>query len=104
MTIDPERFDELLEKEPYLDDAGFTARVMGGLPARRRDLRPWALGLSGAAAAVTALLLLPGAVQAGLAALAAVPRPEVVSPGLLLGAAAAVVAAAVAGLVVALER
>jgi hypothetical protein len=103
MTIDPERLDELLEKEPYVDDAGFTARVLDGLPPPRRDPRPLVLGLSAAAAAGTALLVLPGAVQAGLQALAAVALPAAVGPGLLVGAAAAVVAAAVVGLVVALE-
>ena len=103
MTIDPEGLDALLEKEPYLDDAGFTARVIDRLPARRRDLRPLALGISGAAAAATAALVLPGAVQAGLASLAGLALPAAIPPGLLLGAAAALVAVAVAGLVVALE-
>jgi len=103
MTIDPDRLDALLEKEPYLDDAGFTDRVLDRLPPRRRDLRPVVLGLSGAAAAATAALVLPGAVQAGLAALAGLALPAAIPPGLLLGAAAALAAAAVAGLVVVLE-
>jgi hypothetical protein len=104
MTLDPEGdgLDGALQREPYLDDDGFTARVMAGLPPRRRDPRPWALGLSGAAAAVTALLVLPGVVQAGLQALAAVPWPAAVAPGLVAGAVAAA-AAAIVGLVVALE-
>ena len=103
MTIDPDRLDELLETEPYLDDGGFTALVMGGLPPRRRDPRPLVMGVSAAAAGVTALLVLPGAVQAGLQALAAASLPVAVAPGVLAGAAAAVIAAAVAGLAVALE-
>jgi hypothetical protein len=103
MTIDPDRLDALLEKEPYLDDDGFTARVMDRLPRRRRDPRPMVLGLATTAAAVTAALVLPGAVQAGLAALATVSLPLALPPALLVGATAAVVAAAVAGLVVALE-
>jgi hypothetical protein len=103
MTIDPERLDELLQDEPYLDDGGFTARVMAGLPPRRRDPRPLVLGLSGAAAAVTAVLVLPGAVQAGLAALAAASLPAELPHGLVVGAAAALVAAAVAALVAVLE-
>jgi hypothetical protein len=103
MTLDPERLDELLAREPYLDDGGFTTRVMDRLPARRRDPRPLVLGLASAAAAVTALLVLPGAVQAGLQAVAAATFPAPVAPGLLLGAVAAGVAAAVAGLVVTLE-
>ena len=103
MTIDPDRLDELLEDEPYLDDGGFTARVMEGLPPRRRDPRPLVLACSGAAAGVTGALVLPGAVQAGLQALAAASLPVAVAPGLLVGAAAALVAAVIAGLVVALE-
>jgi hypothetical protein len=103
MTIDPDRLDALLEKEPYLDDAGFTARVMERLPPRRRDPRPVALGLSATAAGVTAALVLPEAVRAGLAALAALPLPAALPPGLLLAGAATLVAAAVAGLVVAVE-
>jgi hypothetical protein len=104
MTIDPDRLDDLLAREPYLDDDGFTERVMAGLPPRRRDPRPLVLGLSGAAAAVTAVLVLPGAVQAGLAALAVASLPATLPPGLVLGAAAALVAAAVAGLLVVVER
>jgi hypothetical protein len=103
MTIDPDRLDALLEREPYLDDGGFTARVMEELPPRRRDLRPWVKGLSAAAAAGTALLVLPGAVQLGLQALAAAALPAL-APGLLVGLAAAVLAAAVVGMVLALER
>lgn len=113
MTIDPDRLDALLEREPYLDDGGFTARVLDRLPPRRRDPRSLVLGLSGAAAAVTAALVLPGAVQAGLAALATVSLPALATlallplalpHGLLAGAAAAVVAAAAVGLMVALEE
>lgn len=108
MTIDAERqdgrLDELLEREPYLDDAGFTSRVMEALPPPRGDRRRLVLGLSGAAAAVTALLVLPEAVRAGLAALGAVALPAALPTGLLVGAAAAVVAAAVIGLVVSEAR
>jgi len=104
MTIDPDRLDELLAREPYLDDDGFTARVLAELPPRRRDPRPLVLGLSGAAAAVTAAVVLPGAVQAGLTALSAAALPVALPPGVLLGAAAALVAAAVAGLALLVER
>jgi hypothetical protein len=103
MTLDPDRLDELLEKEPYLDDGGFTARVMAELPPPRRDLRPWVKGLSAAAAGVTAVLVLPGLVQAGLAALATVSLPAALAPGLVVGLAAAVGAGAVVGLVLTLE-
>ena len=65
--------------------------------------RPWALGIASAAAALTALVVLPGAVQAGLAALATAALPAGLPPGLLLGGAAAAGAALVAWLVVALE-
>jgi uncharacterized OsmC-like protein len=106
MTIDPERLDELLAREPYLDDDGFTARVVAGLPPRRRDPRPLVLGLAGAAAAVAAALVLPELVQAALAAVAALREvPGVVSPspGHLLGAAAAVATAVVAAVIAAAE-
>jgi hypothetical protein len=103
MTTDPAPLEELLERSPYLDDGGFTARVMAGLPQRRRDPRRWALGLASAAAALTALAVLPGAVQAGLAALAAVALPAALPPGLLVGGLAGVAAAVVAGLVLVLE-
>jgi len=103
MTTDPAPLEELLEGAPYLDDGGFTERVMAGLPGRRRDRRAWVLGFSVAAAMITALAVLPGAVAAGLAALAAVPLPAALPPGLLLGGLAALAAAAVAGLVVAIE-
>jgi len=101
MTVDPDRLDALLEAEPYLDDAGFTARVMDRLPPRRRDQRPLVLGLSAVAAGVSAALVLPEAVRAGLTALAGLALPVAVPPGLLVGLAAALVVAAVAGLVVA---
>lgn len=104
MTIDPGRLDELLAREPYLDDAGFTARVVAALPRRRRDPRPLVLGLAGLAAAVTGALVLPEAVQAGLAwavALLAATLPAAASPGLLVGAAAALAAAVVACLIIA---
>jgi hypothetical protein len=103
MTTDPAPLEDLLEGAPYLEDGGFTARVMAGLPARRRDPRRWALGLSSAAAALTALAVLPGAVQAGLAALAAAALPAPWLPVLLLGGLAAAAAALVAALVVTLE-
>jgi hypothetical protein len=104
MTIDPDRLDDLLTREPYLDDGGFTAQVLERLPPRHRDLRPWVKGLSALAAGVTALLVLPGLVQAGLASLATVALPAAVAPGLVVGLAAAVGAAALVGLVLALER
>ncbi len=103
MTFDPDRLDELLEKEPYLDDAGFTARVVEALPPPRRDRRRLILGLSGVAAAVTAALVLPGVVQAALALAAAAALPAALPPGLVVGLGAAVAVAAVAGLVLALE-
>jgi len=107
MTPDPDRLDALLEKEPYLEDGGFTAGVMAALPPRRRDLRLWAKGLSIAAAGLTALLVLPGAVRVGLGALATASLPAAVAPGLVLalvaGLVAGLAAAAVVALVVSLE-
>lgn len=103
MTMDPDELDALLAREPYLDDGGFTARVMEALPPRR-DPRAVILGLSGAAAAVTAALVLPAVVQAGLAAVAAAQLPAALSPGLVVGAAAALTAGLVAGLLLTVER
>lgn len=103
MTIDPERLDELLAREPYLDDGGFTERVVAGLPPRGRDPRPLVLVLAGAAAAVTAVLVLPGAFQAGLQAVAALSPSVSVDPGLLVGGAAAVGVAAIFKVVAAIE-
>lgn len=101
MTIDPDRLDALLEHEPYLDDDGFTARVMDALPPRRgpRTVLLWG---SSAAAAVTAVLVLPGVVEVGLAALASANLSAALATALLVGGAAAG-AAALVGLVVALE-
>ncbi|MCM2334287.1 MAG: hypothetical protein NDI82_10110 [Anaeromyxobacteraceae bacterium] len=99
MTPDPDRLDALLENEPYLDDGGFAARVMDALPPPRRDRRRLILGLSGVAAALTAALVLPGAVEAGLAALGALVLPAAIPAALVVGLAAAVVAGAAAWLV-----
>ncbi len=99
MTPDPDRLDALLEREPYLDDGGFTARVLEALPPPRRSRRRLILGVSGAAAALTAALVLPGAVKAGLAALGALALPAALPTGLVVGLAAAAVAGATAWLV-----
>ncbi len=60
--------DPLLdEPQPYLEDAGFTARVMGALPPRRsRSART--VVLTGAALAATAALAL-GPARSGVSAL-----------------------------------
>lgn len=103
MTLDPEKLEALLADEPYVDDGGFTARVMDELPPPRRDLRPFIMAGSVAAALATGILVLPGAVQAGLAAAASLSLPVAVAPGLLVGLAAAGCAAAIIGLVVSIE-
>jgi hypothetical protein len=103
MTIDPERLDELLAREPYLEDGGFTDRVMASLPSRRRDPRPWILGASVAAALAVGYAVLPGAVAAALQAVASMPLPAGVTPGLLMAALSATAAAALVALVLAVE-
>jgi hypothetical protein len=58
-----EEQNEVLEamlnsEEPYIDDAGFTARVMERLPPRRRAVAWLRVAILLGASAVTALLLL----------------------------------------------
>ena len=103
MTLDPEKLEALLADEPYVDDGGFTARVMAELPPPRRDPRPYIMGTSVAAALATGFLFLPGAVQAGLAAVSGLSMPVAFAPGLVVGLAAALCAAAVVVVVVAIE-
>ena len=100
MTTDPAPLEAPLERAPYLDDDGFTAKVMAGLPPRRRSRRAWALGLASGAAALTALAVLPAAVRVALAAIAV---PAALPPGLLVVGAAAAGAALWAGAVAVLE-
>jgi hypothetical protein len=91
------------ERAPYLDDAGFTARVVAALPAPRRR---WLDGLSGVVIVAVlglALLFVAGLLQAPLANLAeniaepfsaALARP---SPGALLSLLAPLLALYLAG-------
>jgi hypothetical protein len=53
--------DKLRQDDRYLDDTGFTARVVAALPARRerRWLRPVILGTTAVAGLALALWLLP---------------------------------------------
>jgi len=95
---DRDPIDELLAREPYREDDGFTARVLERLPPRRRDRRAIALGLAAAAAAAAGAFSLP-MVGRDLAALAAWWPPlglPASAAALLLGLAAAATAAAVA--------
>lgn len=62
MSAERDPLEDLLVREPYVDDAGFTERVMASLPAPRRDPRPLVLGLSAAVAAGLAAAYLPAAV------------------------------------------
>jgi hypothetical protein len=51
-TPTDEELEAMLERStPYIDDAGFTQKVMTALPARRSRARSVALMVSGAAAA-----------------------------------------------------
>jgi hypothetical protein len=70
-----------LAHPPYLDDSGFTARVVGALPARGRRIRAMVLGTGGLlSGGVGALLLAKLAPTLGPALLAllsgTVPRGE----------------------------
>jgi hypothetical protein len=53
--------DKLRHEDRYLDDAGFTARVVAALPVRRqrRWLRPAIIGTASLAGLVIALWMLP---------------------------------------------
>jgi hypothetical protein len=62
--------EEVLMRAPYIDDAGFTGRVMARLPPSRHRLRTAILLASGCAAAAVAALVLPGAAAALATALA----------------------------------
>ena len=75
MNIDPDRLDELLTQEPYLNDDGFTGRVMARLPPRRRDPRRLVMGGSVAAAVAVGFVVLPPAVREALRTAAATPLP-----------------------------
>ncbi len=60
MNLSEKELDTMLESEPYLDDKGFTERVMGRLPRSRRRWRPWVLLGSTAVAGLVGLVILPG--------------------------------------------
>ena len=79
--------EELLSREPYLDDAGFTDRVLARLPARR-DPRPLVLGLAVATAAALAAAVLPDLWRLLLAGLHAAPAALGLPPALALAAVA----------------
>jgi len=81
--------DEVLMRAPYIDDAGFTDRVMARLPPSRRRLRVAILIASGGAAAAVAALLLPGAAEALAAALAGLRIGAIAAWAAPLGLAAA---------------
>ena len=53
--------DDMLKDDRYLDDAGFSARVVSALPARRKAkwLRPVVLGAAALAGLAVALWVLP---------------------------------------------
>jgi hypothetical protein len=100
--MSPERdpLEELLVREPYIDDGGFTSQVMAKLPSPRRDLRPLVLGLSGAVAAGLAVVYLPGAMgelleAVGAAARLALPAGVAPATGAVVLACLASLAAAV---------
>jgi hypothetical protein len=97
MSAGRDRLEELLLAEPYLEDEGFTDRVMARIPPPRRDLRPLALGISGVAAAALAAICLPELVRDAADAAAAWQLPAGSGPGMALAGLAALGAAAVAG-------
>jgi hypothetical protein len=99
MMLDPNRLEEMLEHEPYVDDGGFTGRVMAKLPARRRDPRPWVIAISLCASGGVGAAVLPGAVKTALVSFATMPAPAWATPGLLVAGLATVGAAAIVSLV-----
>jgi hypothetical protein len=92
----PDRLEELLEREPHIDDAGFTERVLAALPARRRDPRLAILATAAALASALGALFLPGAVAGALEAIAAWRPPSALPPDALLAGLAAALGAAAA--------
>ena len=98
MNRNPDDPLEAMLVAPYLDDAGFTARVLDALPARRRArLRPLILLAATLLAGLCALVLGPGgqAVLAALSAFTTVVRGGPVDLGLLTPALVLVATAAV---------
>jgi len=84
----PDPVEEALMRVPYVDDAGFTDRVMARLPPSRRRLRVAILIASGAAAAAVAALVLPGAAATLAAALAGLQVATLAAWAVPLGLAA----------------
>ena len=100
MMLDPDRLQEMLEHEPYIDDGGFTESVMANLPARRHKPRAWVMAISLCASGGVGVAVLPRAVKTALVSLATMPAPAWATPGLLVAGLATVGAAAIVGLVV----
>jgi hypothetical protein len=88
-----DRLEEELAREPYLEDGGFTARVMGRLPPPRRA-RATVLALSGLAAAAIGAATLPGLVADLLRTAAAGPAWLPAGGAVAVGATLALGAAA----------
>jgi hypothetical protein len=88
MTTRRDPLDESLVTEPYLEDEGFTERVLARLPARRSDPRPLILGVATALAAAIGVVALPGLVLGMQAALLGA-APSVPAAALLAAGAAA---------------
>jgi hypothetical protein len=58
MPIDDQEIERMLRADPGpIEDAGFTERVLGALPPRRRDARPWILFAATAVGAAAVALL-----------------------------------------------
>ena len=59
--VNDEKLEEMLrDSAGYLADGGFTERVMGALPARRRPVRPWILLGATVLGALAAFVFAPG--------------------------------------------
>ncbi len=56
--LPPDPLEAALARPPYLDDAGFTARVVAALPARRRRARTAVLAAGGLLSTGVGALLL----------------------------------------------
>jgi hypothetical protein len=92
MTTPRDPLDETLVAEPYLDDDGFTERVLARLPERHRDFRPLVLGVATALAAAIGVVALPGLIL-GMQAMLLATAPSLPATALLVAGAGAAAAA-----------
>jgi hypothetical protein len=98
---------DLFPRDPYLDDGGFTERVLAALPPRRRDRRMWVLSGSALVAAAIGVAILPelsGAILAARDALLGWSTGHALGPALLLTGSTTLEGIALGGLALAVSR